>query len=330
MAINWGIEKHRVHLLGVKFTVVTDHLALTWLKSKKDVQGRLMRWANKLQPCHLNVVYKSGKHHRDADYVSRLNINVMRYGSRGTYNRWTRDAYTTDAGEELFKNLDLEWIIRDAQRKDSECNQIRDNISIKENRRFAIEDDLLVYLDTHDGRAGSVAKVLVPDAALHQVLYSLHDDPMSGHSETWKTIERFRQHYYAKNAISKIKEYVRTCHLCQTRKQSWTRKFGLLQPFKPAERPFERIRIDTIGTFIRRDKGNEKIIVVTDYTTRWAIARAVSRENASEVANLLIHEVILKHGAPEVIISDRGKSFRKDILKEIYNEFEISHVRSTA
>jgi len=114
-----------------------------------------------------------------------------------------------------------------------------------------------------------------------------------------------------------------------SKKDPWTRRIGLLQPLQSAMSPFEKIGIDTLGPFRRSQSGNEKIIVITGYMSKWAIAKAVPRENAGEIAQLLIDEVILKFGAPEVIISDRGKSFNTELMKNLYREFNSKHIAST-
>lgn len=46
LEVVWAVEKYHMYLLGTKFTVVTGHLALTWLKNKKELSGSLMRWTN--------------------------------------------------------------------------------------------------------------------------------------------------------------------------------------------------------------------------------------------------------------------------------------------
>lgn len=45
----YSYQQFRVYLHGVHFTVVTDHASLKWLKTLKDPEGRLARWAIKLQ-----------------------------------------------------------------------------------------------------------------------------------------------------------------------------------------------------------------------------------------------------------------------------------------
>jgi len=48
-AIVWGVKQFRPYLLEQKFTIITDHRALTWLFNIKDPGSRLTRWRLKLE-----------------------------------------------------------------------------------------------------------------------------------------------------------------------------------------------------------------------------------------------------------------------------------------
>jgi hypothetical protein len=71
LAIVWGIKYFNTYLYGTKFTVVTDHIALSWLNQTPVQNCRLARWAMYLQEYDFNIVYRKGKHHGNVVAISR-------------------------------------------------------------------------------------------------------------------------------------------------------------------------------------------------------------------------------------------------------------------
>ncbi|XP_053872984.1 uncharacterized protein LOC128831041, partial [Malaclemys terrapin pileata] len=72
LAVKWACEALRYYILGVPFTLVTDHSALQWLGRMKDHNMRLQRWYLALQPFAFTVRHRAGKEHANADFLSRL------------------------------------------------------------------------------------------------------------------------------------------------------------------------------------------------------------------------------------------------------------------
>lgn len=91
---------------------------------------------------------------------------------------------------------------------------------------------------------------------------------------------------------------------------------GLLQPI-PVGTPFERVGIDILGPFRRSRNGKTVIVVATDYATRWAETEALSSGKALPVAKFMLEKIITRHGAPRHILSDRGQTFRSQLVHEL-------------
>lgn len=72
LAVVWTINKLKAYLYGNRFTIVTDHKPLVWLKSAGEKNNRLLRWSLSLQDFEFEVVHRKGSLHSNADGLSRL------------------------------------------------------------------------------------------------------------------------------------------------------------------------------------------------------------------------------------------------------------------
>jgi transposase InsO family protein len=77
LAVLFAIKQYRPFIHGQKFTVVTDHGSLRWLFNVRDPNGRLQRWALKLQGLNMQIVHRAGKYHGNADALSRAPVRCI-------------------------------------------------------------------------------------------------------------------------------------------------------------------------------------------------------------------------------------------------------------
>lgn len=79
LAIMWAVEKFKPYLYGNKFTLITDHKPLTFIKNSVKNQ-KIIRWRLDLENYDYDVVYKTGKTNVVADALSRkidINANTL-------------------------------------------------------------------------------------------------------------------------------------------------------------------------------------------------------------------------------------------------------------
>lgn len=100
--------------------------------------------------------------------------------------------------------------------------------------------------------------------------------------------------------------YVRSCSDCQTKKQPTGKRVGLLRGVR-SQQAFEKVGVDLIRPFPLTKSGNKHIIVAVDYLTKWVMARSVAQAGTREIVDFFVRRVVLQHGVPVYLISDRGK-----------------------
>jgi hypothetical protein len=72
LAVVLACDKFRPYIIDLKVTIHTDHAAIRYLMSKKDVKPRLIRWVLLLQEFDLHTVDRKGAKNPVADNLSRL------------------------------------------------------------------------------------------------------------------------------------------------------------------------------------------------------------------------------------------------------------------
>ena len=157
----------------------------------------------------------------------------------------------------------------------------------------------------------------------------MHEDLTGGHFGMARTLATVWNRYYWEGMAQDVENWVKSCKLCNTRKSPRNAQRAPLMPI-PVEGPWDRLAVDAIGPLPVTNNGNRYIVVFIDYLTKWPEAFAVPDITAKTIARLLFDEIICRHSAPKVLLSDRGTNFLSNIVKELCRYFDIHKVQTTA
>ena len=320
LALVWAVEKFKIYIWGNKIRILTDHHALCWLLKKKNLAGRLARWSLQLQDLDLEIVHRSGKLHSDADALSRQPVDLPEQEQ--------------DIPMLLLPSFPCSALIL-AQQETSWCNSIRLGLveisPSKQTRKlihnFELKGGLLFRTFIHDGKSYSC--LCVPSSLVEEILLACHGATTAGHLGVKRTLDKIRIRYFWPNMVKRIIHYVRSCVDCQMKKKSLDRPAGFLKSIH-SQRPFERIGVDLIGPFPLSNSRNRHVIVAVDYFTKWVIVKAVPTATTVELVDFFVKRIVLQHGAPSFLISDRGKCFKSNFMEELFKALETNHLTTTA
>lgn len=326
LAIVWAVQKFRPYLHGRRFTVVTDHHALCWLSSLKNLSGRLGRWVLRLQQYDFSVTYKSGKKHMDADALSRCPLSSPSSAA-------TESPDALSLAPVISPIVDRQADLSSLQRADAYCRPIMDYLdgrvqppnsrARRQLEKFQLLHGVL-YRQNYNPN-GSKWVPVVPHPLRRRILEEYHDAATAGHLGFAKTYERIRSRYFWPGLSTTVAKYVSSCTSCQHRKRATTPPAGLLQPLPCPSAPFETIGIDLYGPLPSTQSGCRWIVTAVDHLSRYAETAAIRSGTAVEVAEFILRNIILRHGAPRVLLSDRGRTFLSTIIEELLRASNTVH-----
>ena len=150
---------------------------------------------------------------------------------------------------------------------------------------------------------------------------------MGGHLEEEKTLARVRERFYWPGYHDQVSNYCKTCSQCAQRKTPHWKRKAPPNSIKVGS-PMQLVAVDLLGPLPETQDGNNYILVVADYFTRWTEAFPVPNQEASTVARVLTNEVFFRFSPPEQLHSDQGKQFESELLAEVCKLLGIAKTRT--
>ena len=362
-------EKFHEYFYGSKpFEVFTDNNPLTNVltSAKLDACGR--RWVAKLANYNFSIKYRCGVSNTEADALSRIkwpealseNVDIDN-GCMDTHviNAILAGAVTKssliesvscdaeiipteldkDTGklsdinltkeQRLDPNLGVNIRLIESGQLTKRKLQGKDSSEVKSflrNRKsLKLVKDVLYRKSYSDNSTSkkTLWQLVVPKLFRERALLGCHDDV--GHQGILRTLSLLRKRFYWPGMQEEATQHVLKCSRCLRRKTP--PQVAPLQPILVTQ-PLELVHMDYLS--LEPSKGNiENVLVITDHFTRYALAYPSKTQTAQAIARILWDNFICYYGFPGKFISDQGRNFESDLIKELCNIAGVKKVHTT-
>ena len=360
-AIIFAVKFFKPYLWGRKFRLRTDHASLRWLINFREPEGIVARWISILDTYDFVIEHRPGSKHGNADGLSRIRRKCNRDLCSTCGDNLGKDetaaALVAALQPENENNSTSPWLesystedLRDLQMKDSCISTVLRWKETLENppkgpdllpypndvRTLCSQWKLLFVIDGVLHReflpsapsGNSVFQIVLPFVLRREMYRQLHELRTGGHLGKERTYKKLRARFYWPNMHKQIADWCRFCKPCAATKTHHGRHKAELCKMLCGE-PMDRIGIDHVGPLPRTPEGNEYLLVVTDYFSKWAEAYPVPNVSAAVTADVLVTQFITRFGTPFVIHTDQGSAFESELFQNMTKLFEIEKTRTT-
>lgn len=172
---------------------------------------------------------------------------------------------------------------------------------VMERSRFDIIDGILYYGNPDvEGKW----KIAVPICWRELLIQEVHDGQFGGHFTERRIYEQLHKYYWWDKMRADVRRYSLVC----ASRSGQGRVLRLpLKPI-PVDGPFPCIGVNLLQLPLTYE-GNQYAIVFMDYLTKWPEVFPSPDQKAETIARLLVEHIVVQHGVPEQLLSDRGLTF---------------------
>ena len=317
LAIVKAVKHFRVYLFN-HFTIVTDHAALKWLMDKTEPTGRLARWTMFLQAFDFTILHRAGRKHCNADALSRPILSIMASTSGEAEHKdiqasLEEEANLSSADLDPHEDEFLLHFLRTGKFVVGSSNQQRKRI-IKIAGDYKLERGILYY-----ARDDMFKIIPEPNKRLEIVTAAHHN----GHFKVETTYNRLKEKFYWRDLMRDIEHVISQCIRCLKYSKIRVNEHPALA--LNINSIFDRCGIDMIGGLFETVDGYKYILVIIDALSKYPYAVATKTKSAIEIAKHFFNYISL-FGAPKELVSDQGKEFLNEVIKELANVSGIEHI----
>lgn len=297
------------YLFAVEFTLETDCLPLIWLLKQHEPKAMCARMIIEISQYRFQVVHTNGQAIDMADMLSRQEQDTEEVGEPEVNIICGLEA----ALDTEHRNMSLDRVL-EAQKLDEDMENAHELLRKKFEEvvcGFAYDSQGLLCKNTEKGLVIWIPKELVADC-----LHNQHRTLTGGHLGTRKTIEALRRRFWWRSLGVDTAKFIRQCVSCIERK-------GRVDP-RPAARVtqpplqvMQRIYIDIVGPLSVTPSGHRWVVTFMEGVSRWLEAVPLVEASAMAVAKALTEQVICRWGVFSELVSDNGKAFLAQLIKEV-------------
>ena len=323
LAVVFALKTWRIYLFQ-HFEVITDNMAVVYLKTKPSITKREARWVEFLADYNYTVRHRPGREN-PADPLSRRPDLHESNLVENAVPRLNAIEYA------LAMNDDVSNTISDAYQRDKELTPIIERLkhSLRDNlhdRYYWDESTDRLYL-----KASPNNRLCIPQCGVRlKLIQEHHECATAGHPGRDRTYFRLARFFYWPRMGLDIKRFVKTCDLCQRTKGGQPRT-GLLQSLPIPNSPWQDISMDFIVGLPLTSRGFDAIYTFVDRLTKCVhLVPTNSKIDAKGSAQLYIQNVFRLHGLSSTIVSDRDPRFTAAFFKEVFSQLGTKLAFSTA
>jgi transposase InsO family protein len=364
LAVVKALKEWRAELEGLQeapFMIYSDHRALVYFMTTKELTGRQARWAELLSRYNFKLMYRAGKANARADALSRIEDDVQRQNTVKREHRTQVLLPADKVDSRIIKELELqlapitspEALTEPGSTKETgptdpklsyDSLQLVDRI-LQENRaspdlaelRTKAQHETEGIWELRDGLLLRYGKLYVtegtvtPEMPLRTaIIREAHGQPLSGHPGRAKLRQLLQARYYWPDQGKDLDRYCANCHTCKRSHVPRDKKPGLLHPLPVPERPWQHITVD-FKHCPESKAGNNMIALFVDRLGKRPITIPVRDTiTAKQLAPLFLLHVVRHVGIPDTIVSDRGPQFVSDFWHEFCTRIGTKLKLSTA
>ncbi|KAD4180551.1 hypothetical protein E3N88_29142 [Mikania micrantha] len=307
-AVIFTLKIWRHYLYGTKCTIFTDHKSLQHIFDQKELNMRQRRWVELLNDYDCVIKYHPGKAKVVADALSRKErVKPLRVRAMG-----------------MTVQTSLRDKIIQAQQESVDRGNLKKELDCGAEKQFETKPDGVIYYQN---------RIWIPAVAeLRKFIFDeAHKTKYSVHPGADKMNQDLRGFYWWPGMKKDIAEYVGRCLTCAKVKAEHQKPSGLLeQPEIPLWK-WEQIAMDFITKLPRTSSGHDTIWVIIDRLTKSAHFLPMRETfTMDKLAKLYINEIVVRHGVPLSIISDRDNRFTSRFWQSLQKSLGTQLNLSTA